>query len=377
MCKYFPVLFLLLLISNVRATEYFCPYEVSVVDGSPTRKISINRLTAALRADQGLSGRDTPWLEDEVAGETRTSPNRAIVTLPDKTSAEITDQVVAPLASGGAECSLVPANYERRAARAPRLSGGSLSYDDRDATRVIVNPSRDRVRQGYWPGFLHSLVALFWTSATPSVAWALTDAPMTAVLDTFDRTAEDPLTFGGLWSTSEIVSTTATGLQTDGDQVHSDGGAGPAAYWVASFGANQEAYITWDIAGGSTALRLYISIQSAGSTGADGYNILFNPSGGVIELYRVDDAVNTQIGADITQANDTGDAGLLRKVGSTLSVGFSDDGGAWSTIRSDTDSTYSGGNVGLRMVTSTHRGNNFGGGTLSIGGLSLGFKLLR
>ena len=131
----------------------------------------------------------------------------------------------------------------------------------------------------------------------------------------------------------------------------------------ANYGPDAEVFITmatrlenYSIAG----LRLIFP-------GSDGYNVRHVHSALFLdtwEIFRVDDDIDTLLGATLEQDADNGDGLGLEAISSTLTA-YRRSAGVWSSLFNRTDATYTGaGRVGFRGNEITPRWDDFGGGTV-------------
>ena len=193
--------------------------------------------------------------------------------------------------------------------------------------------------------------------------------PTTPVLDTFNRTAEDPLSDGGKWTNNFEGSGS---LKTDGTTCAiSSGTSGQAVRNDVTPGPDCEVYVTQsaepDVGSGSIALYARLVNLGAGTT--DGYTLdCPRERSGTDEwrLFRRDNGVDTQLGASFLQEVINGDSMGLEIVGSTLTVYYRSQGGGWTSLGTRTDATYSAaGSIGVFLNGSTSPVvNDFGGGTV-------------
>lgn len=194
--------------------------------------------------------------------------------------------------------------------------------------------------------------------------------PTTGVLDTFDRADENPLSDGGKWTNK-----TDPGF---GDcQVLTNLGAGVGAGGNGAFRNNQtygpdtEAFLTIStLAGNGDDTGVEIRIADGGLTTVDAYRVVAQKAAGasndIWRVARLDNTVQTVLGANIIQEFSAGDGLGIEMVGSTITV-YWKTGGTWTSLGTRTDTTYTAaGNIGMLMDTTTPRVNDFGGGTVGI-----------
>ena len=199
--------------------------------------------------------------------------------------------------------------------------------------------------------------------------------PTTSVLDNFTGTDGTDLP---VYSTNWARTDTNMGgnLEIQGNAATAIAAAAESDYWtVSNFGPDSEAFITFttlppSVTFNGISLRL---VQEGGTGTVDGYQVVLRPSAGaandVVRYFRIDNAVFTTLGADITQEFATGDALGLEMIGTTLKAYYKASGGSWGTIgTSRTDATYaSAGKIGIYCDNTTVRMDSFGGGTVAAG----------
>lgn len=192
--------------------------------------------------------------------------------------------------------------------------------------------------------------------------------PCTSILDNFNRANEGPPPSTN-WTTG--IDGGANGFKVDTNEAEVNGDPS-SGYWnVQNFGPNVEVYVTLGVA--TQASRVHWRIQQEGTAGWDGYTLLAYTDNNFY-VYRVDNGVQTQLGAAIAQTFSSGDSFGISHVGSTITVyycasgaGCGVSGAGWTNKGTRTDNTYSSaGKIGMSMFDSstTTALDNFGGGTL-------------
>lgn len=152
------------------------------------------------------------------------------------------------------------------------------------------------------------------------------------------------------------------GISVVSNQCKAGGGGFGGAYWnAATFGPDCEVFCTLAL-GAVDGYLLYARIVNPGAGTMDGYMGEFNSSD-VIRVYRIDNAVYTQLGADISTPIDaSADQVGMRISGSTINVYVN---GVW--IDSRVDATYTAaGRIGLDIPANAII-DDFGGGTIKKG----------
>lgn len=185
--------------------------------------------------------------------------------------------------------------------------------------------------------------------------------PTTPVRDNFNRA--DSANLGANWT-----SLTAAQIGISSNQADGVSGNCLSYYNVEEYGAAQESYVTIAVkpATGETA-AVYVRMKDVASIlTLDCYLAGLIPQAGtdLVRVQRVDNAVATTLGSDISQEFNAGDKLMLRAIGSTLSIWRYDAGtGVWTQIGTRTDSTYlAGGRIGMIIQNTTTRLDDFGGG---------------
>ena len=190
--------------------------------------------------------------------------------------------------------------------------------------------------------------------------------PTTGILDTFNRAGPGLGTdwTAPLWFGDNVPEIT-------GNQLYNPLNTYADAYWdLVTFGPASEAYLdlaTLPGAGNLVYLNLRIVNPGAAST-MDGYEAHYLQQAGtdILRIFRIDNTVGTQLGADISLDFAAGDGFGFEANGSTLTI-YRRSSGTWSSAGSRTDSTYTAdGYIGCGIQETTARGDNFGGGTLIV-----------
>lgn len=191
--------------------------------------------------------------------------------------------------------------------------------------------------------------------------------PSTSVLDNFTGTnGTDLPVYSSNWQTAptggvnlEIQSNAATGTAAASNNTNS---------WATSYGPDCEVYVTITTkpADGNILLLLARGVQETSLATADGYCLRFAPVAGTdtITIQRIDNGAQTSISSAFSQEVSNGDSIGLEIIGNTLTAYYKPSGGAWTSLGSTTDSTYTtAGKIGLLTSSTTIRLDDFGGGT--------------
>lgn len=194
--------------------------------------------------------------------------------------------------------------------------------------------------------------------------------PTTSVLDTFTGTNGDNLpAYSSNWVAAptggqdlEIQGNAATGTGSPANNLNN---------WTTTFGPNSECYVTISTKPGDNELVLLVArlVQETSLATVDGYCLRFQVLAGTdsLTLQRLDNGVQTSLGAAISQEISAGDSIGLNISGSTLQAYYKASGGSWGQVGTDrTDTTYSAaGKLALFSSGTTVRIDGFGGGTVN------------
>lgn len=168
-------------------------------------------------------------------------------------------------------------------------------------------------------------------------AWACT---CSTILDNFNRANTGPPPSAS-WSApvangdaSHYVRSNGIGTNTDDTQTSS--------YWnVTTFGPDVEACTTLtDVASFLLHGAMVRIVNPNNTSTAGGYMAVALDGTSVTRIYRLDGTTYTQLGADISTTWANGDAICIKAVGSTIEAFRKPSGGAWGSVGSRTDSTY-------------------------------------
>lgn len=184
--------------------------------------------------------------------------------------------------------------------------------------------------------------------------------PTAGIIDDFNRADESPAVGfttnpSGLYSTSNVRVVSNQLANISGDAYVYYSGGGP-------YGPDCEAYITHAVQDG--VLELWVRGLPLGAS-LDGYQ-LKRSAADTFQFYRVDNAVNTQLGSDVAQNLDDGDSWGIEAIGANLSAYYKASGGAWdaSAFATRSDGTYvQTGYIVFYIQTDVNRIDDLGGGT--------------
>ncbi len=203
-------------------------------------------------------------------------------------------------------------------------------------------------------------------SATPA-ALVAPDTPL-AVLDSFNRANENPLTDAGRWSNAIIGG--EGGFTVNANQL-ACGVATTCTAWRnnTQYGPDAEVYARLTtLPGVNNVIRLNVRLQNPGAAPITGYLIRANQLSGTDEIWleRFDNGSAIRL-QTIPQELVAGDTLLLRAKGTSIEVWRQPSGGSWSRLGVVQDATYGGaGYVGVGLRGTTGRLDDFGGRTLGL-----------
>jgi hypothetical protein len=180
--------------------------------------------------------------------------------------------------------------------------------------------------------------------------------PTTGILDDFNRSDEGPPPSA---SWADILN----GLKVVSNECAGDNAGGNISYWKVATGADCEVY--WTLVNAEYTQGVVMRLADVGAIGTlDGYEVL-TTSALTVAVFRIDNGVETKLGADVSQAVGAGDKLGARMEGTTLHVWYDDGGAGWGEIGDRLDETYQGGGyIGGVIVGTSQRGGSFGGGTM-------------
>lgn len=199
------------------------------------------------------------------------------------------------------------------------------------------------------------------------------------VLDNFNRSNG---ALGASWS-SPVYS-------GDGAMVVSSNQATPNAAgfhdsaWASSFNADQEAFATVVSKNANgDIMYLFARLANVGGASLDGYILMITVASGTDtwELRRIDNAVETTLGASFTQEISANDGIGIRCSGTSIEAWYrSGLGGSWTQLATRTDATYNAsGQIGMGANTASTPlpvYDDFGGGNINDGATARRLMLL-
>lgn len=193
--------------------------------------------------------------------------------------------------------------------------------------------------------------------------------PTTAILDNFTRA--DAATLGANWTDLvngfAIVSNQAAPKVDLVDNV---------SIWnVATYGPDSECYfdVPTKTSNNNHATWLIIRATTLNIATIDGYAYAAITLSGTdsFRAYRMDNFVQTQLGASVAVELTSGDSQGLEMIGTTLAI-YHKTAGTWSQLATRTDATYTAaGYIGIYSTRTSPRVDNFGGGTIGAAGVTI------
>ena len=194
------------------------------------------------------------------------------------------------------------------------------------------------------------------TKPLPLPAMAGGAFPTTGILDSCSRADESPAVGwtdnvdGSAYGGVKILSNRLRPISGDAWNYFAAGTYGPdcEVYWTDDVGAN---------------LTFYVRLTPIGSASVDGYGLARTAT--TYSFIRLDNDADTVLGAAVSQANASGDASGLSVIGSTLTAYYAASAGAFSSIGTRSDGTYSSsGYIAPYMTGGGASVFNVGGGTV-------------
>jgi peptidoglycan/xylan/chitin deacetylase (PgdA/CDA1 family) len=202
--------------------------------------------------------------------------------------------------------------------------------------------------------------AFFGWAAGP--AGAATQPGSTPILDNFNRANENPLSGGGNWS-----SLSGGGAQLLNNAVASSGTGTSTSGWKTSYTGDVEARATVLISSDNAGVMTDASLNGAGQLSGYLWQWQGANSPATFALYREDANVFTTLATFNGFLLDPGDQLALQVIGSSVQ-GWVYHLGSWQQVATATDTTYSTGNLALRVRGTTPIADDFGGGQVQAQG---------
>ena len=255
-----------------------------------------------------------------------------------------------------------------------------VDYSNKDFTLAATSPGKNAVNGTDVGADINAVKNAIGASSTAfgtadikviTGNWSTsTSFPTSAVIDNFNRSNEGPPMTG--WANvNEMFGSAGTGrgFEVISNQAQCNTTSVNMDYKTATtYGPNVEAYVTIaDIGVGVDSSGLAFRLSDPTGT-PTGYLVIATASNN-IRVYRMDgDSSLTQLGSDISQTVSDGDSIGITMIGSTITVYYKVGAGAWNSIGTRTDSTYTGsGYIGLWADCGTANSGKFDdlkGGTL-------------
>ncbi len=225
-----------------------------------------------------------------------------------------------------------------------------------------VGPSGSYADAGLTNGvtYYYKLSALNAVGEGPLSAEAAATPLAQAPLDSFDRPDENPLSDAGRWTNG--IKTSELGLKV-GAGLLACGITSTATAWrnTQQYGPDAQASVTLSVLpAAGNAVRLYLRLQTPGTSGIDGYMLLYQQGSGsdTVSLTRLDNGTITVLKSFSLHAA-AGDQLLLRTLGNRLEA-WQQTSGNWQRLGDTTDNTYkTSGYTGVGLRGTTGRLDNF------------------
>ena len=181
------------------------------------------------------------------------------------------------------------------------------------------------------------------------------------ILDNFDRPNERPLS-PQRWGDG-VLGSGERSLKVVSNQLASDRTTTTTAWWkTPQFGADSETWATMaTLPGNGNVFRLYVRLQTPGSSAVDGYMLMYTQASGTdsVAIYRLTNGTATSLGS-VGREIGPG-ARLLLRAKDTALEAWVQEGSTWTRVVRVVDSTYSGaGYVGVGIRGKTGRLDDFG-----------------
>lgn len=199
-------------------------------------------------------------------------------------------------------------------------------------------------------------------------------APTTPILTTFPEADQDPLSEGGAWTATPLRAPDPGNLgrcQLLSNQAARGPGVGTSeSVWASSFAADQEAYATLStVPPAGSFVEMCVRVIGEGADSVTFYLLAWNGTFG-FQFFRKDSGASSfvQLGASVAFTLNDGDSTWLKITGSTLEGFYRIGAGAWVSVGTRTDTTYTtSGKIAMAISADTTRVDNFGGGSTAVG----------
>lgn len=182
-----------------------------------------------------------------------------------------------------------------------------------------------------------------------------------SLLDDANRANTGPPPSGS-WSTPSG----AAGISVSGNQF-AGSGAGNVAIYTGSYGPDCEArFKIATLAGNGNGISVVCCGQQVSSLATiDGYTVVHTQAAGTdtVNIQKMTDGSVVTLGASINQEVAAGDSIGIQRRGTGVEGFYESGAGAWSSLGTRTDSTYGAGAIGMVMINTTGRLDDFSGGT--------------
>lgn len=245
-------------------------------------------------------------------------------------------------------------------------SGGTAYTESATITSIVdISSSVELV------GYVDSNTISGTTTPSGSETYAST-FPTTSVLDNFNRANENPLSDGGLWSSTPGPLSTLAALQIVSNAVKWQTSSSGAVWADATLGADEESYATIStLPAAGNSIRIWVRVVNPGLTTVNGYDLSYLQGTG-FQFHICTSGTRTQLGSTISGSLAAGDKFGLSVVGSVL-YAWKYTAGAWTLLgsydtSSDATKYTAAGHIALEIRDGTAICDDFGGGTVVAGG---------
>jgi hypothetical protein len=194
--------------------------------------------------------------------------------------------------------------------------------------------------------------------------------PTLGIIDDFNRANEDPVSGGGIWSSSPLLTGGSGAMAVISNQLALSAAAFSSCRLAAIHGPNFEFYVTQAVAAvdGATLWFMVGRLINPNSASESGYFFYTGKAAATDtgSLGTMTNGSNTDLGAAIEQEFSVGDAGGFEVIGNTLAAYRKASGGAWALITTRSSNLYnSAGALGFSTGNNTTvRYDDVGGGTI-------------
>ena len=191
----------------------------------------------------------------------------------------------------------------------------------------------------------------------------------TGTISSFTGADENPISEGGVWSMPVLVG--LSNMRRVSNALSASASDASAWWNVATQTAPCETFITATTLGSSSYFGIWIIAASPGTSGVDGYYVLIDNGGNLIDIERVDNGFETQLGSTISFSPASGDGVAGSLDGGTIEIWVIDASvspGTWVSKGTRSDGAYTMGYPATFCGSTSDRLDDFGGGEYGTGG---------